>query len=101
MEELVGMPQSETWAIASLKNKVHFKDNFNSFCRTNVCNVRWTDIFGLEAPKRIMKEAVVYPIKYPQLFTGMFINRSYFGSENLILFSNYVERFSRVTCFKP
>ena len=33
-------------------------------------NVRWSDIFGLEAPKRIMKEAVVYPIKYPQLFTG-------------------------------
>ena len=34
-------------------------------------NVRWSDIFGLEAPKRIMKEAVVYPIKYPQLFTGL------------------------------
>ncbi|KAL5252221.1 hypothetical protein ACHWQZ_G015120 [Mnemiopsis leidyi] len=34
-------------------------------------NVRWSDIFGLEAPKRIMKEAVVYPIKYPQLFTGI------------------------------
>ena len=33
-------------------------------------NVKWGDIFGLEAPKRIMKEAVVYPIKYPQLFTG-------------------------------
>lgn len=34
-------------------------------------NVKWGDIFGLEAPKRIMKEAVVYPIKYPQLFTGI------------------------------
>ncbi|XP_063065927.1 katanin p60 ATPase-containing subunit A-like 2 isoform X2 [Engraulis encrasicolus] len=34
-------------------------------------NVRWDDIIGLEAPKRLVKEAVVYPIKYPQLFTGI------------------------------
>ncbi|KAF6032592.1 KATNAL2 [Bugula neritina] len=34
-------------------------------------NVRWDDIIGLDNAKRIMKEAVVYPIKYPQLFTGI------------------------------
>ncbi|XP_051973778.1 katanin p60 ATPase-containing subunit A-like 2 [Xyrauchen texanus] len=34
-------------------------------------NVRWDDIIGLEAAKRLVKEAVVYPIKYPQLFTGI------------------------------
>ncbi|XP_023664385.1 katanin p60 ATPase-containing subunit A-like 2 [Paramormyrops kingsleyae] len=34
-------------------------------------NVKWDDIIGLEAAKRLVKEAVVYPIKYPQLFTGI------------------------------
>ncbi|PAA52974.1 hypothetical protein BOX15_Mlig020428g1 [Macrostomum lignano] len=34
-------------------------------------NVRWQDIIGLESAKRLVKEAVVYPIKYPQLFTGI------------------------------
>ncbi|XP_053704580.1 katanin p60 ATPase-containing subunit A-like 2 [Synchiropus splendidus] len=34
-------------------------------------NVRWEDIIGLEDAKRLVKEAIVYPIKYPQLFTGI------------------------------
>ncbi|KAG7465445.1 katanin p60 ATPase-containing subunit A-like 2 isoform X1 [Solea senegalensis] len=34
-------------------------------------NVHWKDIIGLEDAKRLVKEAVVYPIKYPQLFTGI------------------------------
>eukprot|EP01135_Chromosphaera_perkinsii_P003389 Nk52_evm13s242 gene=Nk52_evmTU13s242 len=34
-------------------------------------NVGWGDIIGLEDAKRLVKEAVVYPIKYPQLFTGI------------------------------
>ncbi|KAJ3297364.1 Katanin p60 ATPase-containing subunit A-like 2 [Borealophlyctis nickersoniae] len=34
-------------------------------------NVRWADIAGLEKSKRLVKEAVVYPTKYPDLFTGI------------------------------
>ena len=34
-------------------------------------DVYWQDIVGLESAKRLVKEAVVYPIKYPQLFTGI------------------------------
>lgn len=34
-------------------------------------NVRWTDIVELEDAKRLLKEAVVMPVKYPQLFTGL------------------------------
>ena len=34
-------------------------------------NVHWNDIIGLEEPKRLLREAVVYPTKYPELFSGV------------------------------
>ena len=34
-------------------------------------DVRWDDIIGLDTPKQLIKEAVVYPIKYPELFRGI------------------------------
>ncbi|KAL7635721.1 UNVERIFIED_CONTAM: hypothetical protein RMT77_013538 [Armadillidium vulgare] len=34
--------------------------------------VHWSDILGVEDAKRLVKEAVVYPLKYPQLFVGRF-----------------------------
>uniref|UniRef100_A0A914X7P4 vesicle-fusing ATPase n=1 Tax=Plectus sambesii TaxID=2011161 RepID=A0A914X7P4_9BILA len=33
-------------------------------------NVRWEDIAGLKGAKEALKEAVILPIKFPQLFTG-------------------------------
>lgn len=33
-------------------------------------NVKFSDIIGLEKAKKFVKESVVYPIKYPQLFQG-------------------------------
>ena len=33
--------------------------------------VRWNDIIGLDNARRLAKEAIVYPIKYPQLFSGI------------------------------
>jgi len=34
-------------------------------------DVKWDDIAGLDDSKRLVKEAVVLPIKYPELFTGI------------------------------
>ena len=34
--------------------------------------VEWNDVLGVEDAKRLLKEAVVYPLKYPQLFVGRF-----------------------------
>lgn len=33
-------------------------------------NVKWNEVAGLELAKEFLKEAVVFPIKFPQLFTG-------------------------------
>lgn len=33
-------------------------------------DVRWDSIIGLEEAAKLLKEAVIQPIKYPELFTG-------------------------------
>lgn len=34
-------------------------------------NVQWNDVAGLEGAKEALKEAVILPIKFPHLFTGV------------------------------
>lgn len=36
-------------------------------------NVRWNDVAGLEGAKEALKEAVILPIKFPHLFTGIIV----------------------------
>ena len=33
-------------------------------------NVKWSDVSGLENAKKALQEAVILPIKFPQIFTG-------------------------------
>ncbi|XP_066590906.1 katanin p60 ATPase-containing subunit A-like 2 [Prorops nasuta] len=35
-------------------------------------NTHWDDVKGLLFPKKLLKEATVYPLKYPSLFNGKF-----------------------------
>jgi len=44
-------------------------------------NVKWEDIAGLESAKEALKEAVILPIKFPHLFTGLSANRSWMKSD--------------------
>jgi len=32
--------------------------------------VKWSDVAGLENAKMVLQEAVIYPMKYPEIFTG-------------------------------
>jgi len=45
----------------------------DKICRTILIekpNVHWDDVAGLETAKDALKEAVIFPVKYPQLFVG-------------------------------
>lgn len=33
-------------------------------------NIKWTDIAGLEQAKKSLQEAVILPIRFPELFKG-------------------------------
>lgn len=38
--------------------------------------VKWDDVAGLEGAKEALKEAVILPIKFPHLFTGIVFNNT-------------------------
>jgi len=46
-------------------------NNLSNAIITEKPNISWEDIAGLEQAKRSLQEAVIYPIRYPNLFEGM------------------------------
>ena len=46
------------------------KEQLGSAIVTEKPNVKWTDIAGLEGAKEALKEAVILPVRFPQLFEG-------------------------------
>ncbi|CAP38742.1 Protein CBG22081 [Caenorhabditis briggsae] len=51
-------------------DKKKFQDKLSGAIVMEKPNVKWNDIAGLEGAKEALKEAVILPIKFPQLFTG-------------------------------
>jgi vacuolar protein-sorting-associated protein 4 len=47
-----------------------FQDKISSAIIVEKPNVKWEDVAGLEAAKDSLKETVIFPVKYPQLFVG-------------------------------
>ncbi|EGC37961.1 hypothetical protein DICPUDRAFT_46137 [Dictyostelium purpureum] len=45
-------------------------DSLSGAIVTTKPNVKWDDVAGLYQAKEYLKEAVVFPIKFPQMFTG-------------------------------
>uniref|UniRef100_A0A8R1I1Z6 MIT domain-containing protein n=1 Tax=Caenorhabditis japonica TaxID=281687 RepID=A0A8R1I1Z6_CAEJA len=50
------------------EDKKKFQDKLSGAIVMEKPNVKWSDIAGLEGAKEALKEAVILPIKFPQLF---------------------------------
>ena len=52
------------------EEKSKFREALGSAIVKEKPNVKWDDVAGLHQAKESLKEAVILPIKFPQLFTG-------------------------------
>lgn len=48
-----------------------FKTALSNAIVTEKPNVSWDDVAGLEAAKRTLREAIILPIKFPEIFVGI------------------------------
>ncbi|KAK6022004.1 hypothetical protein OSTOST_12311 [Ostertagia ostertagi] len=64
-------------------NSKKFPDKLSGAIVMEKPNIKWSDIAGLETAKEALKEAVILPIKFPQLFTGRHLNAQLWWLEEL------------------
>uniref|UniRef100_A0A8D9F3U0 Katanin p60 ATPase-containing subunit A-like 2 n=1 Tax=Cacopsylla melanoneura TaxID=428564 RepID=A0A8D9F3U0_9HEMI len=48
-----------------------FVDTISQEIFTRDVHTRWSDVIGLDMAKKLLMEAIVYPIRYPELFKGL------------------------------
>lgn len=53
------------------KDKKAFEEALKGAIITEKPNVKWEDVAGLEIAKQTLKEAIIFPSKFPQIFVGL------------------------------
>ncbi|CRH01350.1 vacuolar protein sorting-associated protein 4, putative [Plasmodium relictum] len=50
--------------------KENMKKQVKEFIMDKNGNVKWSDVCGLETAKEVLKEAIIFPLKFPKLFSS-------------------------------
>lgn len=53
------------------KEKKAFQEALSGAIISEKPNVKWEDVAGLEVAKQTLKEAIIFPSKFPQIFVGL------------------------------
>ena len=53
------------------KEKKAFQEALSGAIILEKPNVKWEDVAGLEVAKQTLKEAIIFPTKFPQIFVGL------------------------------
>lgn len=53
------------------KEKLEFEESLKTAIITEKPNVKWEDVAGLQNAKQTLKEAIVFPTKFPEVFVGL------------------------------
>ena len=53
------------------KEKKEFQDALRGAIITEKPNVKWENVAGLVAAKQVLKEAIIFPTKFPDVFVGL------------------------------
>lgn len=53
------------------KEKKAFEEALKGAIITEKPNVKWEDVAGLEVAKQTLKEAIIFPTKFPEIFVGL------------------------------
>jgi katanin p60 ATPase-containing subunit A1 len=72
-EEMLGSNEGPTKSLPSEYDSMEWRELAYSIQREIISEdprVNWDDIVGLDQAKEIIKEATVYPLKFPELFEG-------------------------------
>ncbi|KAF6006733.1 Vacuolar protein sorting-associated protein 4 [Brettanomyces bruxellensis] len=64
------MPTARIRTIAQMQKRKNFVVRWPDRSRQKKPDVKWSDVAGLDQAKDALKEAVILPVKFPQLFTG-------------------------------